>query len=199
MVKSKVIDYWEMALRNEAKSLRSLAFFKPDYMNITNVHPIFSYAGNSPVNVIKATIQALMLSGRYRSGSLTRYWDRNANGICKLHPACQKLEDVTHILQHCNALSVTRSRLLSFTADYVRNLPADLQDIILKYCQPAHPQFSSFILDCSTLPEVIYIVQILGKDILFHLFYIGRTWAYALHRERLKLLGLWKTSVGRAA
>ena len=199
LVKSKVVDYWEIVLREEAKSLKSLTYFKPDYMNITQIHPIFTYASNSPICVIKATITALMLSGRYRCGALTRHWDKHSNGICALHPQCQELEDIPHILKQCKALSATRLKLSFFTSEYVKQLHPELQDLILEYCRPDHPQFSYFILDCSTLPGVISIVQKLGKDILFHLFYFSRTWAYALHRERLKLLGLWKRSSGRAA
>ena len=188
------VDYWENILRNEAKSMKSLTFFKSEFMSIACVHPIFALAGNSPMNVAKATIQALMLSGRYRCGSLTRHWDKNYNGFCKIGPQCQELEDIHHILKRCQALHDTRIKLSSYTCTYARKCPQELHDLILEHCQPEHPDFSFFVLDCSTLPAVIQLVQKIGKDALFHLFHISRTWIYALHRERLKLLGLWKSS-----
>ena len=198
LVKSKIIDYWENILRNEAKSLKSLTLFKAEFMNIICVHPIYAFAGNSPINVAKATIQALMLSARYWCGSLSRHWDKTT-GLCKISTECQELEDVHHILKRCHALHDTRLKLLSYTYTYASNCPQDLHEFILEFCQPEHSEFISFILDCSTLPAAIVLVQKLGNDALYHLFHLSRTWIYALHRERLKLLGLWKCSAGRAA
>ena len=45
-----------------------------------------------------------------------------------------------------------------------------------------------FILDPSVLPQVRLAVQVSGFDILNRTFSLARTWCYAMHRERLKLL-----------
>ena len=193
LVKSKVLDYWETILRNEASQLRSLNFFKPEYMNISNVHPMFYFAGHSPINIAKASIQAVMLSGRYRCGSLTRYWDKNNDGICKASGECRVIEDLQHIITHCIALRDTRSKLLVFTRQYCVKLPLMLQKVIEEFCHPSNPEFCSFLLDCSSFQKVICLTQILGKDVLYHLFHISRTWLYALHRQRPKLLGIWRS------
>ena len=47
-----------------------------------------------------------------------------------------------------------------------------------------------FLLDCTTIPAVIRITQLSGTDTRDRLLYIGRTWCYSIHRERMNQLGL---------
>ena len=47
-----------------------------------------------------------------------------------------------------------------------------------------------FLLDCSTLPEVIAEVQN-KSDILVDLFKFSRSWCYSINKSRLKLIGRW--------
>ena len=52
--------------------------------------------------------------------------------------------------------------------------------------------FLKFLLDPSTIPEVIYLQQLYpAETIIDKLCYMTRTWLYVIHKERLKLLGLW--------
>ena len=140
-----------------------------------------------------ATIQACMLSGRYRRNALVRHWSQKVSGHCSLHLDCgDKLEDVPHILQHCNAFHLTRLKLLNHTFNFILNLPPKLHDLIAEFCHPSHPKFCHFLLDCSSLPEVITLMSDLGREILQPLFDLTRTWVYVIHRERLKLRGEWK-------
>ena len=187
-MKSKIVSYWEVVLREEVKSLKSLCYFKPKFMSLTQSHSLFFYAGHSPFNVAKSSMQAIMLSGRYRCGSLTHYWDKS-DGVCRLSPHCNELEDLTHILKGCFALRSMRYRLLTFTQNYIRPLSIKLKMLIEHYFNSEHSEFPSFLLDCSHYPSVISLGQELGKsDILSHLHHLSRTWVFALHRERHKLL-----------
>ena len=190
--KKKVIDYWEQTLREEAASLESLQYFHPQYMSLEFPHPIYISAKSSSYEVTKAGVQALLLSGRYRTERLSRHWSANPNGYC-LHPSCNRLgisEDVEHILLYCPSLSKTRASLAKFTLDYSRDQP-HIQSILLTYTNPTNPLFVQFLLDCSVIPEVISLTQVHGKDTLFKLFKVTRAWCYSLHRNRLKLLGRW--------
>ena len=45
---------------------------------------------------------------------------------------------------------------------------------------------------CSSLPEVIRLVQKHGNHVLEHRFNITHLWCYCLHRDRLKILWRWK-------
>ena len=186
MVKSRIIDYWEIKLREEASLLPSLHYFNPSFMSLSSTHPLWSTAGSSPSKVAMATIQAQMLSGRYRSQKLCRHWSNQTSGFCLLSESCSSsFEDLPHILSSCSALQDVREKLKSFTVNYSNTVPV-LKSLILQYSQPSHPLFCQFMLDCSVLPHVISAKQLHGTWILDHLFHISRTLVYTLHRTRMK-------------
>ena len=68
-----------------------------------------------------------------------------------------------------------------------------LMDLISEVLSGPQNSLVQFILDASVHPSVITLVQTYGQDILMPIFYLTRTWCYSLHRERLKLLGLFKS------
>ena len=172
--------------------MTSLAFFSPNFMSITKPHPLWLTAGSSPAKVTMATVQAQMLSGRYRTEALSSHWSRNKEGVCLLSPVCSTtVEDLTHILRFCPSLTLARTRLAQYTLQYSSNLPSDIKSLLVQHCAPSSPTFMNFLLDCTSLTTVITAVQLLGVDVLNHLFNVSRTWVYVLHRERLKLLGRW--------
>ena len=72
LVRKYVLNYWETNLRGEASNLKSLRFFKLELLSLTKPHPIFISAGSSSYEVSKASVQALYLSGRYRTEKLSR-------------------------------------------------------------------------------------------------------------------------------
>ena len=196
MVKKSVIQYWENVLRNEANNLKSLVFFKPQFMSLVNPHPLWKTAGHNPIQVSMATVQASLLSGRYRCGALLRHWSSaRETGYCKLSLSCsQVLEDVPHIIRWCPSLANVRHGLLDYTYRYSSNLPIELMSLIRSKCTPSSPTFVDFILDCSTDPNVIKITQELGPDVLVHFFAVTRTWAFVIHRERSKMLRSWRAT-----
>ena len=194
LVKKHVINFWEQKLRSDAEPLLSLSYFRPEFMSLVKPHPLLVTAGASPYEVSKARVQALFLSGRYRTEQLCRHWSSNSDGHCLL-PSCSGLgvnEDLEHILLKCGSLASTRERLCSFTLKYVKSLPPMLCSTLLTLTSPDHPQFCQFLLDCSVIPQVISLAQAMGENILHHLFKVSRTWCYSLHRDRLKKLGRWK-------
>ena len=161
-------------------------------MSLTSPHPVWLSASNSSYEVSKATVQAQMLSGRYRTELLRSHWSDNPNGWC-LTPECvgsQTTEDLEHILASCPSLSHHRGNLQIFTTKFAKNNPL-VQTILSTYCNPDHPLFCQFLLDCSCLPEVQSIVITNGSLCLDMLLYVGRTWCYTLHRERARLLNKW--------
>ena len=105
-----VISYWEKKLRAEAEPLKSLEFFKPSYMSLLAPHPLWLTARSSSYEVIKATVQAKMLSGRYRTEKLCSHWSNNKSGYC-LSGCSSQVEDLSHILLDCPSLSKTRNTL----------------------------------------------------------------------------------------
>ena len=183
---------WEQKLRDEASPLPSLRFFKPSFMSLKTPHPIFLSAGSSPYEVIKAGVQALFLSGRYRTELLCKYWSQNQHGYC-LGPSCtgkELVENEEHILLYCKSLEGTRQTLVKFTLSFARQFPA-LGELLLTFTNPNSHMFFQFLVDCSVIPEVITLTQKHGKEALYTLFKVTRTWCYSLHRDRLKMLGRW--------
>ena len=186
------MDFWEAKLRSMAAPLDSLLYFKPSFMSLATPHPIWTSAGSSPAKVTMATIQAQMLSGRYRTEALCSHWKPLSNGSCLLSPSCSSsTEDLDHILYKCCALEDTRIKLKDYTVKYCRNVPS-LSPIITHFLSSSCQDFCQFLLDCSTIPDVIAATRLHGHEYVHHhLFNITRTWVYSLHKARLKILGRW--------
>ena len=193
IVRKKVIGYWENLLRVEAATKPSLLSFRPSFMSLASTHPIFTTAGSSPPKVAMASVQAVMLSGRYKTEALCSHWNKNRSGVCLLSDSCANiLDDINHILSRCPALEKTRENLTMYTENYVKTLPSCFQ-IILQFCSPSNTAFWDFLLDASTQPKVISAVQLHGPLFLQHVFCVTRTWVFVIHRERLKMLGRWNS------
>ena len=197
LVKSSVINYWELTLRSEAALLSSLNYFKPDYMYLTTPHPLWTTAGLSPSKIAMATVQARMISGKYPTQSLCSKWSNNEKtGICLLSHECAALgltEDLEHILKTCVALQETRSKLLKFTETYSTNNPT-ISTILSELCDQSSPDFCQFLLDCSVLPKLqVFDNKKHRTETFNHLFHVTRTWIYSLHKARLKILGRWNS------
>ena len=195
LVKSRVIDYWEVKLRSDALSLGSLEFFHPQYMSLVKPHPLWTTCNSNPFEVNKAIVQARMLSGRYPTDKLVRHWSKNKSGVCLL-PGCSgtALGSLEHILLQCPALHSTHHRLEQLSLCVTTMYPpvADLIKTLLNTGNPDKKLAMQLILDCSAIPEVISLVQCHGPDVLHHLFYVSRNWCYSVHRKRMDLLGLFQ-------
>ena len=191
MVKVKVIDYWELHLRAKARSLTSTPYFKPNYMSLIRPHSLWTSCGPNPFECHKATIAARMLSGRYLTDKLQRHWTQNKEGICLLDSCVFGSEGtLEHILLRCQALSSVRYQLLSLAAKVSFEHPRLFAVISEAFLSNSQDRIMQLILDCSSIPSVINTTQTFGPQIRDRLHYLGRTWCYNIHRERMHLLGL---------
>ena len=188
LVKSKVIDYWELRLRGESSLLPSLKYFHPQYMSLTKPHPLWSSAGSNPHEISKAIQQARFLSGRYRSSDLTKHWSgRNKDGFCSSPTCINQPETTEHILIHCEAY-LDCKRLYSL---WLSTQNSVVLKLVLEALSSETSYLVQFILDCSTLPSVVRTTQSHGGDILNELFYLTHSWCFAVHKQRMKMLGCW--------
>ena len=190
LCKQKVQEYWHWKLSQEA-SLPSLEYLHPSFLSLSHPHPIWTSLDGNPYQAKAARIQALFLTGRYRSERLCRFWSGNRDGFCLLQTCKnQKLfEDIEHILLRCTGLTEVRRRLLRFTLDYIADKPV-LKPIIDTYLYSTQDVLRmQFIIDCSVLPMVISSYQLHGHIIHQQLFKISRTWCRSLHVARMKALG----------
>ena len=137
-----------------------------------------------------------MLSGRYLTDRLQRYWTQNKTGKCLL-PNCFPSSDgsLKHLLLHCSALSFTRSKLLSLCAmiaDEDDKLYEFINSVLMSSCEGSEHRMVQFLLDCTVMPEVVAMTQRSGEGLRDRLLYLGRTWCYSIHRERMNQLGMFE-------
>ena len=168
--------------------MTSLVYFKPEYSSLTTIHPIYVTAGSNPYEVAKAIVQVRMLSGRYRTENLARHWSSNKEGYCSGAQCPQICETLEHILLWCPSYSSTRKKLVTLWLSTPSPCVTSLVTSILS--GPSH-SLMQFLLDASSHPLVIRLAQDLGSEVLRVIFHLTRTWCYAVHRHRAKLLGRW--------
>ena len=188
LFKQKVLEYWQKSLRTSSSILDSLKYFKPEFMSLNRVHPIWSTCGNNSFELTKAIVQARLLSGRYRCETLTVHFSPGSSSKCVI---CR--DDATgsieHILTSCSALLDTRSQLQSALESNTR-ISNPSKTLIKTYLSSSTNTKVQFLVDASVLPDVISAVQ-KQNSILQEIFQFTRSWCYAMHRRRLKLLGRW--------
>ena len=193
-MQTKVHDYWRRKLVFDAKKLQSFRYIDVRLLSFSSPYPIWRSLDGNKYQTEAALVQAVLLSGRYRTERLCRFWTSNKQGFCLI---CLKfnreeIEDLGHLLIRCAGLTEQRRRLFLFTSKFATENPA-LQPIINEYLFSCNDDVRiTFLLDCSTLPMVISARQVFG-DIVHHLlFKLTRTWCRSIHRSRLRELGRWK-------
>ena len=191
VVKSRIIDHLEVLLRAESSSLTSSPYFKAQYMSLMHPHPLWSSCGSNPFEVHKAVTAARMLSGRYLTDKLQRHWTLNRDGLCLL-PNCIPGSEgsLEHIMLECISLNQTRTQFFSLCSEIAAEHEA-LSGIISPIFESnIQSSVKQLLLDCTALPDVLISVQVYGPIIRDRLLYLGRTWCYSIHRERMNQLGL---------
>ena len=191
LIKSRIVDYWEVHLRENASKLTSIPYFKPNYMSLLRPHPIWLACGSNSFECHKAVTTAKMLSGKYLTDQLQRHWTQNKDGFCLL-PACQpkSIGSLEHLLLHCPALQSTRFKLFKLCFKISLESSHLLSIISSVFLSGDQTRIMQLILDCTAMPEVIKSNQTSGTETRDRLLYIGRTWCYSIHRERMTQLGL---------
>ena len=86
-----------------------------------------------------------------------------------------------------------RARISALYDHTLSSFPV-LSLVVISCFAPTHDEEKSvqFLLDCSTLPEVIALRQNQGDWVLDKLFYLTRTYCYSMHKARLRILGKWQ-------
>ena len=195
LVKLKVTEFWQETLATECLSLTSLRFFNPLKASLTKPHPLWTSSAGNSFECSKSTILAKMVSGRYRTEMLCRFWTANKGGYCMLDTCHQVSGDLEHMLVVCPALVHVRNRLHSLWFLKTVDCPP-LNRVILRILASEPVTQVKFLLDAASSPEIIYLTQTLGQEILDRVMYLTRTWAYAIHRQKLILLDRWPGGEG---
>ena len=158
-------------------------------MSLTTPHPLWTTCGDNPFEISKATVQAKLLSARYRTDRLLRHFDNNLTGECTLCPDGSD-GSLEHLLLLCPSLAQCREQQLQM----LKNSPAisdKAKNIIFAASVNSVSHFVQLLLDCSVIPEVIVTSQEGHKNILDEIFKFTRTWCFNIHMRRMKILGRW--------
>ena len=190
IAKSRVIEYWQNKLKNEATSLPSLHYFHPEFHSLQSPHPIWTAAGSNPYETSKSSILALMISGRYYTEQLTKHWSPNRSGYC-LSPSCVKTPGtLEHLLIECAALQPVRDGLYKMWISKSAQFPP-LQQFLLEILSSPTNVKVQFILDPTAFPVIIILCQHYGQDLTNHIYYLVRTFVFYIHKKKQILLGRW--------
>ena len=198
----KVVSFWNVKLRQAAAALPSLSLFRDglpplslfraECMSLCKPHPIWTSAGSSPYEVRKATVQARMLSGRYRTCWLRRHWSGDQSGACKIPGCSGEPGTLRHLATgECLGLATALVRAVGLWSSFLKDNPI-LFPLVQEVSLGDPDEFLAFLVDPTTRPPVITLTQTYGTIITEQLCYMTRTWLFYMHKERLKLLKLWK-------
>ena len=93
----------------------------------------------------------------------------------------------------CQGLASAKVRAVALWRNFLREEP-NLFPLIHDLSLGDPQSFLGFLVDPTTRTRVISLAQYFGAnyDVIGKLCYMTRTWLFIMHKERLKLLGLWK-------
>ena len=190
LVKELVTTYWENVLRDEAANLPSLHYFVAENWSLRSPHPIWSTAGSNSYECRKTSVLAKMISGRFRTEYLTRHWSSNKQGFCLADTCVEVVGDLEHLLIHCPALSAVRVRLWNMFFSHSVKFPSFYNFLLCLEKSEPNVQLQ-FFLDPTAFPDIAELWELLGQPFINHLYYLTRTYAYYLYRQKQILLGIW--------
>ena len=159
----------------------------------TNIIPALQRRGHSFIayNAAPPETPLRLLNSKWPTVSENRSNRRLLGLPYNSHPPCSDMglvESPEHILLVCSAYHHTRLNLI---AAALRTRNQTSHTLFIKHLFSNEKKMMQFLVDPSSIPEVISCAQSSGSDIYNDIFYIGRTWCFSLHRERSKRLGKW--------
>ena len=150
--KMKVLDWWQTHRRTEAALLPSLSFFQAHFMSLSSPHPIWTSAGSSSYEVI-------MLSGRYRTCWLRRFWSDDISGSCQIPGCSAEPGNLLHIAWgQCPGLQPAKIRAVALWKIFLEDKEI-LFPTIKTYSLGEPELFLKLLVDPTSRPDVISLAQ----------------------------------------
>ena len=185
LTRKKILDHWHRRIVTEVKSKSSLKFLRPEFLPLgMGPHPIWTSCGDSPTATRSATIVCQILSGRYRDDYLSSKWSDNPGNCsnCGQYPG-----NVTHYLSgNCPALSTSLMNTLEHSLSSLPLFP-DFASIVHCALSRSSFEWTKFVLDPTTDPQVINIKQNYGVTSIWPLLKLCRGYVWTMHRQRMRL------------
>ena len=116
-------------------------------------------------------------------------------GYCLADNCSEITGDLAHMLVQCPALTSTRERLIKFWLDKSVTTPA-LYKFISEIIRSSPQAQTQFIVDPCQFPPIQELWNSLGQDMIDHVYYLTRTFAYYMHRAKMISLCRWPCDPG---
>ena len=104
--------------------------------------------------------------------------------------ANQIIGSLEHMLLECKYLSETLIGIMDLWNKSLQHNP-NLLPILRQYTEVEPDKAIQFMLDPSPLPLVILAKQQFGQEAINTLFHLTHTYCYALHKSKMKQLGIF--------
>ena len=187
LVKQKVAQYWHSKFTAEIYGLRSLKYFRPELYSLTKPHYMWVLAASNPYECAKSSILAKMVSGRYRTDMLTRYWSNNRSGYCRAPSCLATPGTLEHLLATCPALNKTRQRMYQMWLERSVMFPA-LHATIRAVINATEDTVTQFVLEPLSFSDILSDFISLGTSFAQSLSFLTRTFAFYMHKDYQKLI-----------
>ena len=188
LVKTKVVYFWRNFYIQSMKVKSSLHFLRSEFLPFgSGPHSVWLSCEGSETAIHAATIQAKILTGKYRDDKLLSKFSEGLSGSCTL-PGCNFYPgDCTHWLSFkCPALSSALSSTLNHSLEVLKPFPF-LLEIVCSALSRSPKDWAQFIIDPSTDAAVIVHKQQFGDQSIWPLFKLSRAMIWCFHRERKRL------------
>ena len=190
LIKKNITTHWYEKLCQHVKNLPSLKFLCCAFLPLGgSPHLIWTTCGSSPSAVRSASVQAQLLSGRYRSDYLMSKWSGDS-GACTL-PGCNKYpDDIVHLLSgDCTSLRAVL--VLNLTHGISSLLPfPQLLSAVRTALEGDSEIWVQFLLDPFTDPQIIKIKQDFGLCAVKPILTFTCSYIWCMHRNRMRKKGL---------
>ena len=100
------------------------------------------------------------------------------------------------MLFECQALKSQRERLYSFWRRKTASNEA-LNKLTEEIANSPPEEQLLFVLDPCQIASVLDLCNAMGQEAFLHVYYLARTFAYYMHREKMITLGRWPGDPGR--
>ena len=188
LVRSKILTYWSIRTRRNAAKKGSHDLLKISHLPLgRGPHPLWTSC-TSPTQTRSATLIAKMLTGTYSSCHHIRHW-KHTNGSCRLPGCGAPIGDVLHMFTTCKFLQTTLIDAADKAFAHLKDSP-QLGDICLRRWNSSPETRVKFLLDPTTDPEIIQLHQLKFPYLHNKLFQSSRNIVWAIHKARLRGLGL---------
>ena len=168
-------------LIDEVHNLPSLSHFQPKRHSLIKPHMMWRAAGSSVFEVNKTVTLARMISGRYRTDKLARFWSGNKSGYCIASTCTNVVGDLEHLLLKCPAHSTARQEMFLMWRKKSEPIP-ELQSFIdIVISEARYTEVMQFILDPVSIPFILCVMQAHGDEANQLIFHMTRTFAHKMH------------------